>query len=105
MYKLVHFFTYNKLYLITGVVLLGLFLLPTKEKISSSTRKLFYFAAVIWVICFAYRVNTGQDITYLFKKNNAAHDTFNPEAQPGKVTGPFNKYYSNDAGRKPKNGE
>jgi hypothetical protein len=78
--------------------LLVLVILPTKEKVSPKTQKLFYLAAIIWIICFAYRVNTGRDIISLFSKSN----DFDIQSQPGKLEGPFNKYYSNEAGRSPK---
>jgi hypothetical protein len=97
---LIHFFTYNKIYLFTGAVLLILIILPTKEKISPKTTKFLYLAVVIWIISFAYRVNTGQDIIYLFNNN----DNTLTEGQPNKIKGPFNKYYSNEAGRKSQNG-
>ena len=96
---LIHFFTYNKIYLFTGAILLLLVLLPTKEKISPKTRKTLYVCVVIWIICFAYRINTGNDITYLFKSNN----DFNDQRQSTEIkASPFKKYYSNDAGRKSK---
>ena len=98
-YDLIHFFTYNKVYLISGAFLLLLILLPTKEKISATTKKALYLGVIIWIICFAYRINTGQDITYLFNKSN----DFGNQSQPAGIKGsPFNKYYSNDAGRVPK---
>ena len=97
---LIRFFTYNKIYLLTGLPLLLLVLIPAKEKASSVTKKAAYVLAVIWIICFAYRINTGNDIIYLFDKN----DTFGNEHEPARLEGgPFNKYYSNDAGRKAKN--
>ena len=97
---LIHFFTYNKVYLFTGATLILLVILPTKEKISSATQKALYLAVIIWIICFAYRMNTGNNITYMFNKT----DDFGNNRQPAKIEGsPFNKYYSNDAGRKPKN--
>lgn len=96
---LVHFFTNNKLYLFTGLALLLLVVLPTREKISSKTRRWLYAAVILWIICFSYRVNTGNDIISLFQKS----DDFGDESQPMQVKGgPFNKYYSNDAGRKAK---
>jgi len=96
---LIHFFTYNKMYLFSGAVLLLLVFLPTKERISSNTRKALFVFVIIWILCFAYRINTGNDIIYLFDKN----DTFGNEREPaGLGGGPFNKYYSNDAGRKAK---
>jgi hypothetical protein len=96
---LIHFFTYNKIYLFTGAALLLLVVIPTKEKVSSNTKKALYVFAVIWIICFAYRINTGNDITRLFKSS----DDFDNESQSKSVGGsPFNKYYSNDAGRKSK---
>jgi len=99
---LIHFFTYNKIYLITGVVLFLLVVIPTKEKISPKTKKLLYIFVIIWIVCFAYRVNTGNDITNLFKSND---DFVVEESQPTTIKkGPFSKYYSNDAGRKPKTG-
>lgn len=96
---LIHFFTYNKIYLFSGVALLLLVFLPTKEKISSKTKKALYVFIIIWIVCFAYRINTGNDIIYLFNKT----DNFGNTRQPGKIEGsPFKKYYSNEAGRKPK---
>lgn len=96
---LVHFFTNNKIYLFTGLALLLLIVLPTRGKISSQTRTWLYVAVILWIICFSYRVNTGNDIISLFKKS----DNFDDESQPVQVPGgPFNKYYSNDAGRKAK---
>jgi hypothetical protein len=97
---LVHFFINNKIYLLTGIVLLILVVLPTKEKVSFKTQKFFYIAAIIWIICFAYRVNTGRDIISLLSKSN----DIDIQAQPGKLEGPFSKYYSNEAGRSPKDG-
>lgn len=98
--ELIHFFTYNKIYLFTGIVLLLLVIIPTKEKISSKTKKIMYVFVVIWIIFFAYRINTGNDITHLFNSSN----DFDNESQPIKIKkGPFSKYYSNDAGRKSKN--
>ena len=97
---LIHFFTYNKIYLFTGIALLLLVVIPTKEKVSSGTKKALYVCVVIWVTCFAYRINTGDDILRLFKSN----DDFDDGTQSTGIKGsPFNKYYSNDAGRKPKN--
>jgi hypothetical protein len=95
------FFKYNKLYFFTGAFLLLLLFLPTKEKISGKTQKALYVAAVIWVLCFAYRITTGQDIIYLLdNKDNYSEYNYNEESQPAKVGGPFNKYFSNEAGRK-----
>ena len=97
---LIRFFTYNRIYLFTGIILLLLVIIPTKEKISSNTKKYLYLFVVIWVICFTYRINTGNNITYLFKSSN----DFDDESQSIEVKkGPFSKYYSNDAGRKSKN--
>lgn len=97
---LIHFFTYNKIYLFTGVILFLLVIIPTKEKISHKTKKTLYVFIVIWIICFAYRVNTGNDITHLFDSSN----DFEDESQSTTIKkGPFSKYYSNDAGRKSKN--
>jgi len=94
---LIHFFTYHKIYLFTGLALFLLIVLPTREKISSNTKKALYLAVIIWIICFAYRVNTGNDITSLFTTS----DNFGEESPPKRIEGgPFNKYYSNDAGRK-----
>jgi hypothetical protein len=93
------FFKYNQLYFFTGAVLLFLVLFPTKKKASPKTQKALYLALAIWVICFAYRINTGQDIIYLFGKK----DIYGNQSQPPQIKGgPFNKYYSNDAGRKSK---
>jgi hypothetical protein len=95
------FFKYNQLYFFSGTILLFLVLLPTKKKVSPKTQKTLYFALAIWVICFAYRINTGQDIIYLFEKK----DNFGNQSQPSQIKGGvFNKYYSNDAGRKSKTG-
>jgi len=97
---LIRFFTYNKIYLFTGAALLLLVIIPTKEKISSNTKKYLYVFVVIWIICFTYRINTGNNITYLFKSSN----DFDDESQSTTIKkGPFSKYYSNDAGRKSKN--
>ena len=97
---LIRFFTYNKIYLFTGAALLLLVFIPTKEKISSNTKKYLYVFVVIWIICFTYRINTGNNITYLFKSSN----DFDDESQSTTIKkGPFSKYYSNDAGRKSKN--
>ncbi len=95
---LIHFFTYNKIYLISGIVLLLLVIIPTKEKVSQNTKKALYVFVVIWLICFAYRINTGDDITRLFQSSN----DFDDSNQSTTIKGPFNKYYSNDAGRKAK---
>ena len=97
---LIRFFTYNKIYLFTGLILLLLVIIPTKEKISSNTKKYLYVFVVIWIICFTYRINTVNNITYLFKSSN----DFDDESQSTTIKkGPFSKYYSNDAGRKSKN--
>ena len=97
---LIRFFTYNRIYLFTGIILLLLVIIPTKEKISSNTKKYLYVFVVIWIICFTYRINTGNNITYLFKSSN----DFDAESQSIKIRkGPFSKYYSNDVGRKSKN--
>ncbi len=98
---LIRFFTYNKIYLFTGMVLFLLVIIPTKEKISHKTKKALYVFVVIWIVCFAYRVNTGNDITYLFNSS----DDFDDGSQSMTIKkGPFSKYYSNDAGREPKTG-
>ena len=77
--------------------MLFLVLLPTKKKMSAKTQKALYLALGIWIICFAYRINTGRDIIYLFNRN----DNFKNEGQSFHIEGgPFNKYYSNEAGRK-----
>ena len=99
---LIRFFTYNKIYLLTGLPLLLLIVIPSKEKVSSATKKAAYVFAVIWIICFAYRINTGNDITYVFKSSNDFND-FDDETRSKQLKGgPFSKYYSNDAGRKAK---
>jgi len=97
-HDLIHFFTYNKIYLFAGALLLFLAFLPTKERISPNTRKALFVFLIIWIICFAYRMNTGKDIIYLFNKS----ETFRNEPEPAGIKGPFNKYYSNEAGRKTK---
>ena len=97
---LLHFFSYNKIYLYTGAALLLLVILPTKGKISPKTRKALYLLVVLWIICFAYRINTGKDITGLINRG----DDFADQPEPAGIKGgPFNKYYSNDAGRNSKN--
>ena len=99
--SLILFFKYNQLYFFSGAILLFLVFFPTKKKASPKTQKALYLAVAIWVICFAYRINTGQDIIYLFEKK----DNFGNQSQPSQIKGgPFNKYYSNDAGRKSKSG-
>lgn len=98
---LVDFFLNNRLYLFSGGVLAGLAIVPASGKISSKTQKIFYLAAILWIICFAYRINTGQGIQYLFLHNDAVTG----EAEPAKIGGPFNRYYNNDAGRKAQAGE
>jgi len=96
---LIRFFTYNKIYLFSGIVLLLLVFIPSKEKISSKSKKFLYVCIVLWIICFTYRINTGNDITFLFNSS----DDFAAESQPATIrTGPFTTYYSNDAGRKSK---
>jgi len=96
---LIRFFTYNKVYLFTGIALLLLVIIPTKEKISSGTKKALYVFVVIWIACFVYRINTGNDIIHLFKNSN----NFDNGTQSREIEGsPFKKYYSNDAGRKAK---
>ena len=100
-YKLVHFITYHRVYLFIGAALLLLAVLPTKGKISAGSRKALYLVLIIWLISFAYKISTGHDIVHLFHRGN---DEFGTSRQPARVKGgPFNKYYSNDAGRKPKN--
>ena len=95
------FFKYNQLYFFSGAILLVLIFLPTKKKSSPKTQKALYVALAIWILCFAYRINTGQDIIYLFDKK----DKFGNQSKTSHIKGgPFNKYYSNDAGRKPKSG-
>ena len=87
------------MYLFTGAALFLLVLLPTKKKISPRTQKTLYIFVLIWIVCFAYRINTGQDIVHLLNKK----DNFVDEQQPaGPMKGPFSKHYSNDAGRKAK---
>lgn len=96
-YYLVHFIIYNKIYLLTGAILLFLAMLPGKEKISAHTQKIFYLLLIIWIISFAYRINTGQDITYLFNKE----DNWGSKSKPVQLeASPFHKYYANEAGRK-----
>ena len=95
--RLILFFSYNKIYLITGVILLILSIMPTKERISSKNPIIFYLAVIIWIICFGYRFHTGQDVIHLFNDNN---DEFISEVQTHKLESPFQKYYSNDTGRK-----
>ena len=96
---LIRFFTYNKIYLFTGIALLLLVIIPTKEKVSSGTKKALYVFIVIWIVCFVYRINTGNDIIHLFKGS----DDFGNQQNPTIIeASPFNKYYSNDAGRKAK---
>jgi len=98
---LIRFFTYNKIYLFSGAALLLLIIIPTKEKVSSGTRKALYVFAVIWIICFAYRVSTSRDIIHLFKSGDDY--AFESETKsPGVKGSPFNKYYSNEAGRQQK---
>ena len=93
------FAKYNKLYFITGAILLVLLLLPTKEKLSGKTANFLYIAIVVWAVCLGYRLYTGQDIIHLLDRNDGY---IAEERSPGTVQGPFNKYYSNDAGREPK---
>ncbi len=98
---LIRFFAYNKMYLFTGAALLLLIIIPTKEKVSRGTRKALYVFAAIWIVSFAYRVSTGNDIVRLFKSRGDYH--FENQAQKAEIKGsPFNKYYSNEAGRKAK---
>ena len=79
--------------------MLLLVFIPAKEKIASKSKKFLYVCMVLWIICFTYRINTGNDITSLFNSS----DDFADGSQPVTTKkGPFNKYYSNDAGRKPK---
>jgi hypothetical protein len=100
---LIRFFTYNKIYLLTGLPLLLLIVIPSKEKVSSATKKAAYVFAVIWIICFAYRINTGNDITHVFNKSSNDYSDFDDETPSSQIKkGPFSKYYSNDAGRKSK---
>ena len=98
--NLIHFFTYHKIYLLTGGVLLLFIMLPTRKKIPGKTQKALYLVILIWIICFAYKMNTGDDIIRLFAKGDDLGSEQNSTRIEG---GPFNKYYSNDAGRKPKN--
>jgi hypothetical protein len=96
---LTHFFIYNKIYLFSGAALLLFILLPTQKKVSSNTRKTLIVFVIIWIICFAYRINSGKHFTDLFDRK----DTFGDESEAGRLKGgPFNKYYSNEAGRKTK---
>jgi hypothetical protein len=97
-YSITHFLSYHKLYLIIGAVLLLLILLPTKEKLSAGTKKALYILAIIWLASFVFRVGTGSDITSMFQKEDNFY--FEEEAKTSEIKGsPFNKYYSNDAGR------
>lgn len=97
LYYVIHFLSYNRIYLITGVVLLFLVVLPTKKKMSPKTQKALYLGIILWIVCFAYRISTGDDIIYFLKNRNNLEN----ENKPVQIeASPFNKYYSNDAGRK-----
>ena len=98
---LVEFFLNNRLYLFSGGVLAGLAIVPANGKISSKTQKIFYLATILWIICLVYRINTGQDVQYLFSDNGEVTG----EAEPAKIGGPFKRYYNNEAGRKAQAGE
>lgn len=97
----IHFVALHKIYILAGALLLFLVLLPTKEKMSAKTQKALYLGLVIWIICFGYKLNTDQDIVHLFKGNEVSGE----EGRPTEIAGsPFNKYYTNEAGRKSRNG-
>lgn len=98
---LMDFFLSNRLYLFSGLVIVVLAIMPANGKISSRTQKIFYLAIILWIICFAYSLNTGQDNKYLFMH----HGEVKGEAETVKIGGPFNKYYNNEAGRKMQAGE
>jgi hypothetical protein len=98
--RLIHFFIYHKIYLISGLILLCLLFIPTKEKISSGTKKILYLLMVIWLLSVALKFSTGNDVVDLFRNDT---DFTSQEKGPAEIKGsPFNKYYSNDAGRKAK---
>ena len=98
--RIIHFAAYHKIYLLVGAVLLILIMMPAKGRVSGTAQKALYLLVIIWVVCFGYKIRTGNDVTSLMHKN----DAFNGESRPATVKGgPFNRYYSNDAGRKPKN--
>jgi hypothetical protein len=98
---LIRFSLYYKFYLIVGALLLLLILLPTKEKMSPGTKKALYICGALWIICFGYKLTTGRDITRLFESRDSFH--YESETKTSEIKGsPFNKYYSNEAGRKPK---
>lgn len=99
--SLVHFLTYHKIYVIAGAVLLLFAVVPTRNKISGKTQKALYVGIIIWIICFAYKINTGDDIIELFTKSDDA-GMDGERSATGIEGGPFNKYYNNDAGRKSK---
>ena len=98
--RLVHFIIYHKIYIISGVVLLALLFVPTKERISSGTKNVLYLLLAAWFLAFAYRIGTGYDIIHLIKKDAYFVEEHKP---PAEIKGsPFQKYYSNEAGRKAK---
>ena len=97
-YSITHFLSYHKIYLIVGAILLLLIMLPTKERVSAGTKKALYVLAVIWLAAFAFRVGTGSDISSMFQKDDEIHFE-DEERTPGVKGSPFNKYYSNEAGR------
>ena len=98
--RLLHFIIYNKVYVISGLILLALLFVPTKERISSGTKKVLYLLLVAWILAFAYRIGTGDDIVHLFDKDVYFVEENKP---PAEIKGsPFQKYYSNDSGRKAK---
>ena len=98
--RLIHFFIYHKIYLISGIILLCFLFIPTKEKISSGTKKVLYLFLAVWFLSVALKFTTGNDVIDLFRSDT---DLFTQEKEPAKFEGsPFNKYYSNDAGRKAK---
>ena len=94
--NLMHFLAQNPLYLITGIILIILIIWPTRKSAPAS-QNIYYLAAIFWIICSAYKFNTGQDIFRLFT-NNISNE-LNTEVQPFKIKGPFNKYYSDESGR------
>jgi len=97
--NLIHVLTHNPLYLITGIILVILVILPTRKS-SPASKNIVYLAAIIWIICFAYKFNTGQDIFRQLANN--VNNEINAESQPLKIKGPFNKYYSDESGRVPR---
>ena len=59
---LTYLYTNEKIYLYTGLGLLVLAIATSSGKISSKVQQFSYFSILLWLLCIAYRVVTGEDL-------------------------------------------